>query len=76
MRKFFNNYGILMCVAVITTLVFMSKNERKDNLSLRNIGMLQVSAGEAWCEDVSDHKCKLTVDSTVLEGTGQPKAVW
>jgi hypothetical protein len=39
--------------------------------------MLQVSAGEAWCEDTSNNSCRITLPGgTTIEGIGQPKASW
>jgi hypothetical protein len=78
-KDFFKKCAVISSVAIGVTVMFAMKNENKDNfdLSLRNVKMLQVSAGEAECVNESNNPCSVRLpNGAIIEGIGQPKATW
>ena len=71
MRK---KYVLLVCISLLlVNLTFSNKGKGQSNaLFVRNVEVLQVSAGEAECKPTSINKCSFTVAGILLVGTGQP----
>jgi hypothetical protein len=60
----------------LANLTFSLKNKSKD-LSIKNMEILQASAGEAECENTSTHPCRIIISGQViLQGYGQPKVIY
>jgi hypothetical protein len=69
---------IFSCVILLfsANLTFSLKN-KSENLSAKNIEMLQVSAGEAGCSNESDKWCQISlVGVYYIQGVGTPYSTW
>ena len=75
--KQLKKYNIVACVTIMVAFMFLSKTENKEILSLKNVKMLQVSAGEAECKDTSNNPCEIQIpNGPIIKGVGQPWAQW
>jgi hypothetical protein len=69
MRSLFIFLGVALLFFV--NLIYSSKKE--DNiLYMKNIEMLQVSAGEAGCKGENNNWCTIQLGSLILQGVGIP----
>jgi hypothetical protein len=76
-RILFKKSAIITSVIAGVAVMFATKSEDKNDLSLKNVKMLQVSAGEAECKDTSKNRCEIHIaNGPTLIGVGQPWGSW
>jgi hypothetical protein len=73
MKKLFVFLGVTLLFCA--NLMFSSKKEN-GSLSVRNIEMLQISAGEAGCRWDTNKWCQVEVASSILLGVGTPYIIY